>query len=163
MFLQASKFPGQALAGIALGSLAAVAAALAAQYGFGVKPCAWCVMQRGVFLLIALVAALGWLFKSQRLVRRSALLVLILLGLAGLAAAYYQHDVASKLASCDMTLADRINSALNLEALLPSVFMVTASCSDAAQYRLLALPYEFWSGVLFLLISGISWVALNKR
>ncbi|MGS0759444.1 disulfide bond formation protein B, partial [Roseateles sp. GG27B] len=62
-------------------------------------------MQRGVFLLIALVAVLGWLFKSLRPIRRSALLALALLGLAGLAAAYYQHDVASKLASCDMTLA----------------------------------------------------------
>ena len=163
MFLRASKFPAQALAGMVLGSLAAVAVALAAQYGFGVKPCAWCVMQRGVFLLIAVVAALGWLFKSQRPLRRGALITLALLGLAGLAAAYYQHDVAARLASCDMTLADRINSALHLEALLPSVFMVTASCSEAAQYRLLALPYEFWSGVLFLLISGLSLLALTKR
>ncbi len=163
MFLQRSKFPAQALAAIFFGSLAAVASALVAQHAFGVKPCPWCVMQRGVFLLIALVAGLTWLLKGMRPVRRAGLLLVAALGVAGVAAAAFQHEVASKLASCDMTFADRLLSALDLETLLPSVFMVTASCSEAAAYRLLGLPYEVWSGLLFIAISAASLIAVKKR
>lgn len=163
MFLQRSKFPAQALAAIFFASLAAVATALVAQHAFGVKPCPWCVMQRGVFLLIAGVAGLGWLLKGLRPLRSASLILIMLLGVAGVAAAVFQHEVASKLASCDMTLADRLLTALDLENLLPSVFMVTASCSEAAAYRLLGLPYEVWSGLLFLAISIASLIALKKR
>jgi disulfide bond formation protein DsbB len=163
MFLQRSKFPAQALAAIFFTSLAAVAAALVAQHAFGVKPCPWCVMQRGVFLLIALVAGLSWLLKGMRPLRSAGLLLTAVLGVAGLAAAAFQHEVASKLASCDMTLADRLLTALDLENLLPSVFMVTASCSEAAAYRLLGLPYEVWSGLLFAAISIVCLIALKKR
>ena len=65
MFLVASKLPGRALVGIAVVSFAAVAVALAAQHAFGVKPCPWCVMQRGIFSLIADVALLGWLLRAS--------------------------------------------------------------------------------------------------
>ncbi|WP_310389830.1 disulfide bond formation protein B [Roseateles sp.] len=163
MFLQRSKFPAQALAAIFFASLAAVAAALVAQHAFGVKPCPWCVMQRGVFLLIAAVAGLTWVLKGVRPVRSAGLILIMVLGLAGVAAAAFQHQVASKLASCDMTLADRLLSALDLENLLPSVFMVTASCSEAAAYRLIGLPYELWSGLLFVAIAVASLVAVKKR
>lgn len=163
MFLQRSKFPAQALAVVFIASLAAVAAALVAQHAFGVKPCPWCVMQRGVFLLVAAVAGLTWLLKGVRPVRSAGLILIMLLGAAGVAAAAFQHQVASKLASCDMTLADRLLTALDLENLLPSVFMVTASCSEAAAYRLIGLPYEVWSGLLFVAISIASLVALKKR
>ncbi|MCV2356295.1 disulfide bond formation protein B [Paucibacter sp. B2R-40] len=163
MFLQRSKFPAQALAAIFFVSLAAVAAALVAQHAFGVKPCPWCVMQRGVFLLIALVAGLTWLLKGMRPLRSAGLLLTALLGAAGVAAAVFQHEVAAKLASCDMTFADRLLNALDLENLLPSVFMVTASCSEAAAYRLLGLPYEVWSGLLFAAISLVCLISLKKR
>ncbi|MCV2369159.1 disulfide bond formation protein B [Roseateles oligotrophus] len=163
MFLKRSRFPAQALAAIFFISLAAVAAALVAQHQFGVKPCPWCVMQRGVFLLIGLVAGLGWLLRRHRSIRRAGLILIAGLGVAGVAAAAFQHEVAAKLASCDMTFADRLLSALDLETLLPSVFMVTASCSEAAAYRLLGLPYEVWSGLLFAAIGVASLIAVKKR
>lgn len=163
MFLPASKLPARALALICLGSLAALGAALLAQHGFGVKPCAWCVMQRGIFLLIAAVAGLGWLLRATRPLRSAALLLLLPLALAGVAAAFFQHEVASKLASCDMTLADRVLSALDLEMAWPAVFMVTASCAEAAAYRLLGLPYEVWSGLLYIGIALLSLLALRSK
>jgi disulfide bond formation protein DsbB len=163
MFLQRSKFPAQALAAIFFASLAAVASALVAQHAFGVKPCAWCVMQRGVFMLIAAVAGLTWLLKGLRPLRSAGLALTALLGAAGVAAAVFQHQVASKLTSCDMSFADRLLSALDLENLLPSVFMVTATCSEAAAYRLLGLPYEAWSGLLFVVIVITSLIAVKKR
>jgi disulfide bond formation protein DsbB len=147
----------------ALLSLAALAAALVAQHGFDIRPCPWCVMQRGVFLLIALVAGMGWLLQRVGVIRLLSLALSLLLSLAGMASAYYQHEVAAKLASCDMTLADRILMALDLEARWPSVFMVTASCSEASAYRLLGQPYEVWSGALFALLALAALLALKRR
>ena len=40
-------------------SVAAVAAALVTQHGFDMQPCPWCVLQRLIFLAIALVALVG--------------------------------------------------------------------------------------------------------
>lgn len=150
------------LAFSALVSIAGVAAALVAQYQFDVKPCPWCVMQRGIFILIAVVSALGWILQRIGFARVLALLLTALLGVAGLVSAGYQHEVASKLASCDMTFADRVLGALDLEARFPSVFMVTASCSEASAYTLLGLPYEIWSGALFTLIALLSLLVLKR-
>lgn len=163
MFLKRSRFPALALAAIFFASLAALAGALVAQHFFGVKPCPWCVMQRGVFMLIALVAGLTWLLKGMRPLRSAGLALTAALGLAGVAAAVFQHQVASKLASCDMTFADRLLAALDLETLMPSVFMVTASCSEAAAYSLAGIPWEVCSGLLFAAITVASLMALNKR
>jgi len=162
MFLAASKLPGRALAGIALASFAALAFALIAQHGFGVKPCPWCVLQRGIFILIGTVAAIGWLLGSKG-ARKAALLLVALLALGGIAAAVFQHEVAAQMESCVMTFADRTLTALNLEERLPYVFMVTASCAEAAAYRLLGLSYEIWSGLLFAGIALVSLVAVRRR
>jgi disulfide bond formation protein DsbB len=160
MFIQPSKLPARALAGIAAVSFAAVAIAVIAQHQFGVKPCPWCVMQRVIFLLIGAVALVGLVLRG--VVRRGALLVVAALALAGIASAYYQHEVASQSYSCALTLADRINTALGLEDLWPYVFMVTGNCAEAAAYRLLGLPYEVWSGLLYVLTAGVALVAFSK-
>ncbi len=161
MFLTASKFPSRALAGIAIASFAAVALALIAQHAFGVKPCPWCVMQRGIFILIGLIAFIGWLVAGAP--RKGALALVVVLALAGVAAAVYQNQVASQSLSCAQTLADRINTYLELEDRLPYVFMVTGNCAEAAAYRLLGLPYEVWSGMLYLATAAVAFMALRQR
>jgi disulfide bond formation protein DsbB len=115
------------------------------------------------------LAAVAWLAGARRggggggvSTGLSALLV-ALLGLGGLAAALYQHLVAAKLPSCDMTLADRIVSGLGLDAWQPEVFEVRASCADAA-VSLLGVPFELWSAALFGALStlavALAWGAL---
>ncbi len=163
MFSRPSKLPGRALAGMAVASFAAVGVALVAQHQFGVKPCPWCVLQRGIFLLIGTFSLLGWLVQARRTLRQAALVAVLLACAAGLTAAVFQHEVASQTASCAMGLADKILTALNLEELWPSVFMVTANCAEAAAYRLLGLPYEVWSGLLFAGLAALSLVVLRKR
>jgi disulfide bond formation protein DsbB len=163
MYARPSKLPARLLAGIALAAFGGVGIALVAQHQFQVNPCAWCVMQRGIFLLIGAVAALGWLLQRWRPARLLSFALIIALAGAGLAAAYYQHDVASKMASCAMTLADRMVTWLNLEELWPPVFMITANCAEAAAYRLLGLPYELWSAALFLLLGLASLGGLLSR
>jgi disulfide bond formation protein DsbB len=130
-------------------SLGAVGLALVTQHGFEMLPCPWCVLQRMIFVAIALAALPGALLARPPVRQASAALVL-LLALAGAAAALWQHFVASSSASCDLTLADRIVSASGLDTLLPDVFAPWASCADAAA-TLLGLPYEFYSLTLFVL------------
>jgi len=163
MFSAPSKLPARALAGMAVASFGAVGIALIAQHQFGVKPCPWCVLQRAIFLLIGAVSLLGWVVQSKRALRQAALVVVLVLCAAGLTAAVFQHEVAAQSASCAMGLADNIVTALGLEELWPSVFMITANCADAAAYRLLGLPYEIWSGLLFAALAAVGLVALNQR
>ncbi len=141
-------------------ALGAVGSALVSQHVFDMRPCPWCVLQRLVFTLIALAAALGWLLPSRAGSWTSALAISLLAGL-GAMAALWQHFVAAASASCNLTLADRILSGSGLDALLPDVFAATASCADA-KVNLLGVPYEFWSLVLFVLLD-LAAIALMWR
>ncbi len=138
------------LSAIALLSLGAVAAALVSQHVYDMQPCPWCVLQRGVFVAIALACIVGLLWRTAagRVVSAS---LIFLLALSGVAAAAWQHFVAAKSASCNLTLADKIISALKLDTLLPAVFSATANCADAA-VNLLGVPYAFWAMGLFVVL-----------
>lgn len=142
-------------------SLAAVGAALVSQHAFDVQPCPWCVLQRLIFVALALAALLGLLWRSVAGSRVAAILAVVLAAL-GVAAALWQNQVAAQSASCNLTLADRIVSGLQLDALLPSVFAATASCADAA-VRLFGLPYELYSLALFALLGLAALVVLVRR
>jgi len=63
--------------------------------------------------------------------------------------------VAASSTSCKLTLADRIVSATGLDARLPGVFGVWASCADAA-VKLLGLPYEAWSLAAFVVLAAMA-------
>jgi disulfide bond formation protein DsbB len=152
--------PGRLLAGMALACIAAVGAALVAQHSFDMQPCPWCILQRVIFLAIALVCALGALVAS-RAVRAGAAGLAIVLSLLGVAAALWQHFVAAKSASCNLTLADRIIGKLGLESLLPAMFQVTASCADAVA-SIAGVPFEFWSLVLYVLLALAAVVSLRS-
>lgn len=129
-------------------ALLAIAVALVSQYGFNMQPCPWCVLQRLLFLVIALVCAIGlvWRASASRFVLGGLVLILSLLGAAS---AIWQHFVAARSTSCRRTLADRIiTDYSHLDQLLPSVFAPRATCADAA-VNFLGLPYAFWSLALF--------------
>jgi disulfide bond formation protein DsbB len=128
--------------------LLAVGAALVSQHVFGMQPCPWCVLQRVIFLAIAIACGLGLLWRSAA-GRSLAAGLGVLLALAGVAAALWQHFQAAASASCNLTLADKIVSRwLGLDSLWPDVFSARASCADAA-VSLLGIPYDFWSLALF--------------
>ncbi len=149
------------LLGMAVISLGAVAVALWTQHALGMEPCPWCVLQRLIFVAIALVVLPGLVWRRGFVQFSSALLALAL-ALSGVAAALWQHFVAAVSDSCNMTLADRIVSGLRLDALLPEVFQARASCADAA-VRLWGLPYEAWSLILFMLLSVMALRMVMRR
>ena len=141
-------------AAVAVVSLAAVGAALVSQHAFGMQPCPWCVLQRLIFVAIALVCGVGmaWRSAAGRIVAGG---LGVVLALCGVAAAGWQHFRAAASASCNLTLADKIVSGwLGLDSLLPGVFSPRASCADAA-VDLLGVPYDVWSMALFAALSVV--------
>jgi disulfide bond formation protein DsbB len=142
------------LLGAVVLSLGAVAAALWTQHALGMEPCPWCVLQRLIFVAIALAALPGLLWR-RTVVQKIAAALVLALGLSGIAAALWQHFVAAATDSCKLTLAERIVSGLGLDGSLPEIFQPRASCADAA-VKLLGLPYEFWSLMLFALLGAMA-------
>jgi disulfide bond formation protein DsbB len=139
-------------AGVGLACLAAVGAALVSQHVYGMQPCPWCVLQRVIFLGVAVACGLGLVWRSAggRVVAGG---IALLLALSGIAAALWQHFQAAASASCNLTLADKIVSGwLGLDSLWPDVFSARASCADAA-VNLLGVPYDFWSLALFVIVA----------
>ncbi len=141
--------------------LAAVAAALHTQYQLDMQPCPWCVLQRAIFLAIALAALPGWLLRLPLVRKTSAGLALLLAG-CGVAAALWQHFVAASSTSCVQTLADRIMQGSGLSERWPEVFAAYASCADAA-VQLHGVPYEFFSLTLFVLLAVLMVAQLLAR
>ena len=140
--------------------LAAVAAALVSQYAFDMRPCPWCVLQRLLFVVMALVALPGLLVNRVG-VRRASAAAVLTLALCGVAAALWQHFVAASSTSCNLTLADRIISSLGLDQSAPQVFAAYASCADAA-VNMAGVPYAFWSLAVFALL-GLLAVAVWRQ
>ena len=140
--------------------LAAVAVALVTQHLFDMQPCPWCVLQRVVFVAIAL-AALPGLLVNKAAVRRASAAAVLTLSLSGAAAALWQHFVAASSVSCNLTLADRIVGGLGLDGLAPQVFAAYASCADAA-VKMAGISYEFYSLALFIAL-GLMAIAVWRR
>ncbi len=152
--------PNLALASGVVLPLAAVATALYTQHVLGMQPCPWCVLQRALFVAIALASVLGLLLRHALPRRGAALLMLVLAG-CGIAAALWQHFVAAASASCNLSFADRVMGATGLDNWLPEVFAAYASCADGAAL-LLGISYEFYSLTLFALLA-LTAVALLRK
>jgi disulfide bond formation protein DsbB len=147
---------------VALLCVIAVALALVSQHVFGIRPCAWCVLQRLIYLAIAVICWLGVLLARIGGLRRLAAVVAAALSVGGIAAAWYQYSVASKLFSCDRTFADRFMVQTGLDAHMPWLFGIFASCMDA-RVHVLGVEYAIWSLILFGLLALLSVVALIRR
>jgi disulfide bond formation protein DsbB len=136
---------------VAVASLGAVIAALVSQHAFGMEPCPWCILQRVIFLAIGAFALLGLVWRGPAGGRVAGTFAVLLAG-CGVAAALWQQLVAARSASCNLTLADRIVGATQLDRLVPAVFEARASCADAA-VSLLGVPYAYWSVIAFVVLA----------
>ncbi len=113
------------LAAIAVAAVAAIAAALVSQHAFGMEPCAWCVLQRLLFLLMVVACAAG-AWAPGRVARVGAALAADALALAGAGAALWQHFVASLSDQCGVSFADTVIMALSLHEIAPWMFLADA-------------------------------------
>jgi disulfide bond formation protein DsbB len=147
---------------IALLCLAAVAIALVSQYVFGMRPCAWCVFQRLIYLAIALSCWVAIFAGRTRVLGRLFTLLATLLSLGGITAAWYQHNVAAKMFSCAQTFADQFMVKSGLDGHVSWLFGIFATCMDA-KVQVLGIEYAIWSMALFALLSVLCLAALFRR
>ena len=147
---------------IAFASLLAVSIALISQHFFNMRPCAWCVFQRLICLVIVVVAGLASFGKPGGLTRRIGGLATLLLSLGGIMSAWYQYSVAAKLFSCDRTFADRFMVASGLDASVPWLFGIYATCMDA-RVNLFGIEYALWALALFILLSVVGVVVVLRQ
>ena len=140
----------QVLALVGLVSLGAVGLAAIAQYQFDMQPCPWCVLQRLIYIVVGVLALLGALLSNTP--RRLVVALALLAAVSGIATALYQQLHAVSEASCDLSMADRFIAWLQLDRLLPQLFVAYASCADAA-VSVLHVPFAVWSCVLFVILA----------
>jgi disulfide bond formation protein DsbB len=152
--------PRQGLLAMAVLCIAGVAAALVGQHVFDMRPCPWCILQRIMFVLVAVLCLVGAAIPATAL-RRVFTWLAVLLSLAGIVTALYQHFVAALSSSCALTFADKVITALHLDALWPAVFEVTGSCADAV-VSVLGVPFDFWSAALFAVLAVLGLAALRR-
>jgi len=133
----------------------ALGTALVSQHLFGLMPCAWCVMQRLIYLVIGIVAASFAFTPYKKWPVAIGSITLIALSFSGIAAAWYQTHYAAKAFSCNLGFADKFMINTGLDAALPSVFGIFASCADAV-VNIMGLDYSNWSLLLFGLLGSLS-------
>lgn len=155
--------PEHILRGTALLCLAGVGIALVSQHVFDMQPCAWCVLQRLILLAIAAIcglATVGW--RSAGILTLGAALA-ALLAICGIVAAWYQYTVAAQMFSCAQTFADKFIAGSGLDAALPWLFGIYATCMDA-RVNLLGIEYALWAMALFVLCLALAaWAMLRAR
>jgi disulfide bond formation protein DsbB len=134
---------------LALGS---VALAAIAQYVFDMQPCPWCVLQRFIYIVVGVLALVAAALPG--LARRLFIGLALLGAFSGIASALWQQLHAVNEASCDLTLAERITTALQLDRLLPQLFIAYASCADAA-VSVLGIPFAVWSCAMYVLLAAL--------
>lgn len=147
---------------ITLFSLLALAAALISQHVFGMAPCAWCVLQRFILIICAVIGIIGWLTAKNTILKQ----IMALLGLAtsiwGIASAWYQYSVAANLFSCAQTFADKFILTLKLDNYMPWLFGIYATCADA-KVSLFGIEYALWGFTSFVLLAVLNIFILFNR
>ncbi len=147
---------------IAIVCLAAVGFALFSQYVLDMQPCAWCVFQRLIFLVIAGICLLANLFRSGFLQKFFAFTTFAL-SVGGILSAWYQYSVAANMFSCDMTFADQFMAKwTGLDGMVPWLFGIYSSCMDA-KVDLLGIEYALWALGLFVVIAVMALIVLFKH
>lgn len=147
---------------IAFICLASVAFALFSQHVLGMLPCAWCVFQRLIFIVIAIVCLLVN-FSGSVIYQKVLALIAAILSVGGIIAAWYQYSVASVSFSCDMTFADVFMSRqTGLDAAVPWLFGIYATCMDAA-VDLFGVEYAVWALLLFAAIFIVLILSLFRK
>jgi protein dithiol:quinone oxidoreductase len=150
------------LAAIAWIPAIAVALALLLQHGLGMQPCAWCTVQRLLFLAISASGFVALALARFDWLRRALLTIASLLAAGGVWAAMHQHWVAAQTDTCGFTAADRFLLRTGLDEAFPALFAATASCREA-NLPLLGVPFALWSALLFCLLAILSVGAILGR
>ena len=133
----------------------AVGLALISQYVYDMQPCAWCVFQRLLYLIIGSVAIVITLGEPSRVRFILGTVVVMTGAIAGMTSAVYQERVAANTFSCAQTFADQVMTRTGLESVAPWLFGIYASCMDA-RVKLMGIEYAWWSFAMFTLVAALA-------
>ena len=149
-------------AAIALAAVGLVAAALFMQHVVGLNPCPLCIIQRVVFLLLALVCGLA-AWRSPHLSARRFCIAALLLALigAGVAAWHVRLKNAPELLSCGPGLGAMLEN-FPLTQVLPRIFRGSGDCADPGAI-LFGVSLPAWALVGFLVLALAAVAAIARR
>lgn len=137
-------------------STLALGVALISQHVAGMRPCAWCVFQRLILVVISLAALTGLVLnRFSHLAARLCSCAVLALACGGVIAAWYQYSVAAVQFSCDQTFADRFMTSSGIDASVPWLFGIYATCMDA-RVDLFGIEYALWALALFVILSVLA-------
>ena len=146
---------------ISILSFSSVAFALISQYVYDMQPCAWCVFQRLLYLIIGITALLLTLGQPKRLRLSVGVAGIIAIAIAGVMSAVYQKRVAAHTFSCAQTIADQLMTKSGLDEAVPWLFGIYASCMEA-RVTLLGIEYAWWSMAMFSILGVLGTIALLR-
>ncbi|WP_120995098.1 disulfide bond formation protein B [Pseudomonas urumqiensis] len=138
-----------------------VLGAVAIQELMGQYPCPLCIIQRYIFLVIALVALVGSVTSNRSANRVAGWASLILAGSGLAVAARLVYVQSHPGASCGIDRMQLLTDASPLAEWWPTVFQATGMCGDVLE-PLLGLSMAQWGLVAFTTIIGALAVGLWK-
>lgn len=153
MFLH--RFTGSLLAAVALAGVLMLAYGLYLQHVVGLEPCPMCIVQRYVWVLIVLVAAVASLSPVRwRTVEWVVLGILALLGAGVAARQSWLQWFPPEVMSCGRDLFGMIE-AFPLKRVIPMLFKGSGDCS-AVDWTFLGLTIANWSFLCFVAVAALA-------
>jgi len=154
--------PRRLLAFIALACIALLAFGLYLQHAVGLEPCPMCIVQRYLFILVALVAGIGAALPAAATRWVGGLMALLSFTGAGVAARQsWLQWFPPEIATCGRDLFGMIES-FPLKRVIPMVFRGSGDCS-AVDWTFLGLSIANWSFLNFVLVGVIGLLLLRRR
>lgn len=147
------------LLAIAAVSLALVGAALYLQHAQGMQPCPLCVIQRYLYLGIAIFGLIGAF--ANKIKAGAGLALLCALGGLGVVGKHL-YVLAHPGFSCGIDPMETTLNKIPTATLLPSVFRADGLC-EAAQDTVFGLNVPQWSAVWFVILTlALAWVLVRR-
>ena len=144
--------PRRLLAFIALACIALLAFGLYLQHAVGLEPCPMCIVQRYLFILVALAAGIGAALPASATRWVGGLMALLSFTGAGVAARQsWLQWFPPEIATCGRDLFGMIES-FPLKRVIPMVFRGSGDCS-AVDWTFLGLTIANWSFLNFMLVA----------
>lgn len=154
--------PRRLLAFIALACIALLAFGLYLQHAVGLEPCPMCIVQRYLFILVALAAGIGAALPASATRWVGGLMALLSFAGAGVAARQsWLQWFPPEIATCGRDLFGMIES-FPLKRVIPMVFRGSGDCS-AVDWTFLGLSIANWSFLNFVLVGVIGLALLLRR
>ena len=154
--------PRRLLAFIALACIALLAFGLYLQHAVGLEPCPMCIVQRYLFILVALAAGIGAALPAAATRWVGGLMALLSFAGAGVAARQsWLQWFPPEIATCGRDLFGMIES-FPLKRVIPMVFRGSGDCS-AVDWTFLGLSIANWSFLNFVLVGVVGLALLLRR